>query len=100
MVERAILRARRLHEVIEVVAGRENLALAADQDGAYCIIRLGRHQRIGQGLVHGARDRILAFQAVEFQGQNALALAAQNIHVVSKKIKGAGVIPQRPVVLL
>lgn len=71
---------RVLHEVIEVVASRENLGLAGNQDRADGGVGVGGDQGVGHRLVHDRGDGVLAAWAVELEGQQAGFCGGEDVH--------------------
>ncbi len=70
-----------VQEVVEVVTGGEDLGLAGDEDGAHLRVLFGVEQGVGHGRIHGAGDGVLAFEAVEFDGEDAVGFVGLDGHV-------------------
>jgi hypothetical protein len=62
---RVLPRGRALHEVLEVVAGGEDLRQPMDQHHAHRPVLLGGAEGAGELLVHARRDRVAARGTIE-----------------------------------
>jgi hypothetical protein len=76
----AALAGRALHEVLDVVAAGEDAGLAGDQHGAHGLVLARGGERVGHGLVHGLRERVLLLGARDLDRGHAVEDGGLDAH--------------------
>jgi hypothetical protein len=71
-----------MQEVGQVVAGREQVVLAADQHGPDVVMVAGMKQRRAHGAVHVAGDGVLLVAAADLDADDAVAVGDEDVGMV------------------
>jgi hypothetical protein len=74
---------RPAHKIHQIISGREARTRAAEQNRSNRLVPFSPHQRIPQRAVHGERDGIALFRAVQ-------AHLADGAHLRDEDVLGAG----------
>src|SRR5450830_1666515 len=82
---RIFLLGRILQKIFEVITRSKYLRLAGKHNDAHRRVRFGVLEGIGHVLIHGGSDGVLAFDAVEREGKDALLFGDVDFHMSPDK---------------
>ena len=91
LAEQAVVELDRLHELGEVLAGAEVVALAADDEHLHVVVDVGLVQQVGVAEPHGDRRRVEVVGPVQREGGDLgrrVLLVADPVRVVVLELVG------------